>query len=280
MISLKILDNLINEVISRYNKNNLDFKIKELAIGSHFSICILHNDYTGLCHSPLTTSQINTFNRKRINDKTIFEILEKHKIDNIRDLNPLDLIKLANSKKEFEKGLGISCINAISQYLLFKNDYKIQSDENKIAGIEFVPRISVGLIGAITPIIRKLEKMNVNRIFLKENDIYKIPKNINNLIITKNLDFLEELDILLITGSSVANDSIDRILKLSKSCKENVLIGPTAGFIPDPFFKEGITRIAGMRIIDSDKTFNVIINGKGTRVFKKYGQKYFIIQAS
>ncbi|MBD3228591.1 MAG: hypothetical protein GF329_10425 [Candidatus Lokiarchaeota archaeon] len=273
---MSILDELIKKVESDYSAQELDFKIKKLGIGSHFSICILDNNYTGLCHSLLTISQMKKSKNDRIYEEIIAEVLKKHKIERVKDLNPLDLIRLSRSKNTFEKVLGISCLNAISQYLIMENEYDVHFDVGKIAGIEFDPAINVGLIGAITPIIRKFEGMGINRIILKENDENKIPKKVKNLIIAEDLHFVRDLDVLLITGSALANDSIDKILEISKNCNETVLIGPTAGCIPDPLFENGLTRIAGMQILDSERTFNVIMGGRGTRVFKKFGKKYFI----
>jgi uncharacterized protein (DUF4213/DUF364 family) len=251
---------------------NLGLEIKRIQIGSHFTICILDDDSTGVCH--------NIYSEKCEEDLKI-DISGK-KIQYINDItkvgstDPLKVSKFSFSDDIIKKVVGISCINAISQHLLFNYEFNLKYSEDKIAGLDFNSVKSVGFIGAIVPTMRKLAEKRIDKIFLKEDDKSKIPGDMDKLIVKDNLDFIDEIEILLITGSSLANETIDDILNLSSNCKEVVLIGPTAGCIPEPLFDQGLTRIAGMRLTEPNKVCDIIMKGGGTRQFKKFGKKYYI----
>jgi uncharacterized protein (DUF4213/DUF364 family) len=53
------------------------------------------------------------------------------------------------------------------------------------------------------------------------------------------------------TASTLLNNSIDEILAAASGAEELAIIGPTAGFFPDPLFKRGVTAIGGSEVIDA-----------------------------
>ena len=52
----------------------------------------------------------------------------------------------------------------------------------------------------------------------------------------------------MITASTLLNNSIDEVLEYSRAAQRRVMIGPTAGFFPDPLFERGISAIGGSEI--------------------------------
>ncbi|MHA1310769.1 MAG: Rossmann-like domain-containing protein [Candidatus Helarchaeota archaeon] len=272
---MSVLNNLIDTVIKYWKKYRLNLKIKDLSIGPHFAICILNNDSTGVCHNISVSKCKPDINELRRNTLTFSEISKQILLDD-KFLDPLSLITLAKSDIIFEKILGIACINAISQHILVKFNKNLSFDNKRIAGLDINPDFKIGIIGSILPIIRQLKEKNVKKIFLKEFIEEKIPVSLSGISIVNNLEFIDEINVLLITGSSLVNGTIDEILEKGKNCSECILIGPTASCIPNPLFKRGLTRIAGTMIIAPFKVRDIILNGGGTRDFKKFGKKYFI----
>ncbi|TFF98785.1 MAG: hypothetical protein EU547_00470 [Promethearchaeota archaeon] len=269
---MSILEELMKEIEKYWHDFDLNLEIERIQVGIHFTICILNDNSTGVCHN-VYSEKCEADLKIDVNGKNL---QYNNDINKARSNNPLEVSKLSFSDDIIKKVIGISCINAISQHLLFNYEFNLKYSEKKIAGLDFNSINSVGFIGAIVPTMKKLAKTGIDKIFLRENDKSKIPENIDKLIIKEDLDFVEEIEVLLITGSSLANDTIDNILDLSSNCKEVVLIGPTASCIPEPLFNEGLTRIAGMRLMEPNKVCDVIMKGGGTRQFKKFGRKYYI----
>ncbi|MHA1268226.1 MAG: Rossmann-like domain-containing protein [Candidatus Helarchaeota archaeon] len=272
---MSILEDLKEYIQKYWNEYNLKLKVRFIEQGAHYTICILNDDSTGLCHNlQYKKSCINQ--GSNIQNNIIFNKNFKKVINNSNMDTPLKLLDTIFSENYNEKSIGISCLNAISQYLLKVYNYELIFNDKSIAGLSIKEDSRIGMIGAMKPIIKKLKILNAKKIYLKENNKNCIPKDLKNIILSYDLDFIDDIDILIISGSSIINESIDIILKKSKNCQEKVLIGPTAGCIPEPFFERGLTRIAGMRIVNPEKTRDVIVNGGGTQLFKKYGQKYYI----
>lgn len=76
---------------------------------------------------------------------------------------------------------------------------------------------------------------------------------------------------MLITSTTVLNETIDEILDYCSNTEKISMIGPTAGFLPDPLFKRGIDIIGGTHLIDSKLLIHSIINNiKWSGSVKKY----------
>ncbi len=75
-------------------------------------------------------------------------------------------------------------------------------------------------------------------------------------------------DIAIITGTALANGTIDRLPELSKNTRQKGLTGPTASVFPDPLFKHGATLIGGIKVADGEKIMQIISEGGGTPNFK------------
>ena len=86
-------------------------------------------------------------------------------------------------------------------------------------------------------------------------------------------------EILFCTGTTLINNTLEDILnKFKRKVRKIIILGPSAGMLPDILFDYGIDIIGGMRIKNSDATLKVIQEGGGTRLFKQYGEKYNLMK--
>lgn len=75
-------------------------------------------------------------------------------------------------------------------------------------------------------------------------------------------------DVVLITGTAIANGTIDHLLDLTKKAKEVAIIGASAGILPDVLFDRGVTLIGGVRVTGADKMMQIVAEGGGTPALK------------
>ena len=68
--------------------------------------------------------------------------------------------------------------------------------------------------------------------------------------VTLDVRALKRCDRVLITASTLLNDSLDSVLASCAADARIALIGPTAGCLPDPFFARGIDVVGGSRVAD------------------------------
>jgi uncharacterized protein (DUF4213/DUF364 family) len=72
---------------------------------------------------------------------------------------------------------------------------------------------------------------------------------------------LKTSDVVIMTGTTIVNHTIDHILPLITNGHRTAIIGPTASMIPDTFFKKGISILAGVRILDPDVMIKILKEG-------------------
>jgi uncharacterized protein (DUF4213/DUF364 family) len=113
---------------------------------------------------------------------------------------------------------------------------------------------------------------NISNPILYEN--FKVVKDMRKL----SNEFLNP-DVLFCTDSFLINDTAEEILsQFRRSSIKIIALGPTASMIPDILFDYGVDIVAGMKILKSDATINVVQGGGGTDLFKKYGVTYNLIK--
>ncbi|MBD3212382.1 MAG: hypothetical protein GF311_07225 [Candidatus Lokiarchaeota archaeon] len=92
--------------------------------------------------------------------------------------------------------------------------------------------------------------------------------------ISRSIESLEEVDILVMTGSTVIEHSLEGPLNAAKNAHFKIVVGPTASWIPDKAFELGLNAVCGMKFKEPEKAFRTIMQGGGTMFFAKYAEKY------
>jgi uncharacterized protein (DUF4213/DUF364 family) len=179
-----------------------------------------------------------------------------------------------------QKIVGIATLNAVSQYVMsFTNYNELEIDLMKYLDIKESSRVT--FIGLIKPLIRRVGNITDSITIIDKStslDHFKSCKVLNT--INELSESALDTDIVFCTGTSLINNTLDNILELYRNRDQDfILIGPSAGLIPDILFEKGVTVVGGMRIIDIENTFKVIQEGGGTKFFKEFGDKYNLISA-
>lgn len=70
-----------------------------------------------------------------------------------------------------------------------------------------------------------------------------------------------EADVLIITGTTLANDTLGELIALAKPSARIVVVGPTVTMIPDAFFERGCHILGGVRVTDPDAFLDILAEG-------------------
>jgi uncharacterized protein (DUF4213/DUF364 family) len=192
-----------------------------------------------------------------------------------------ELLSWSFTPPSLERIIGIATLNSVSQHILkIINPYQ-KLNRNLFEYLNIGNDTKITLIGLIKPIIEEVSKIT-QLITIVEDNIPSLLE-FNHFIIKNNVNELAEeekfTDVLICTGTALINNTLESILEFyKKKARKIVLIGPTASMIPDLLFHHGIDIVGGMEIIDSEATLQILQEGGGTRLFKKYGKKYFLIK--
>ncbi|MEM3797662.1 MAG: DUF364 domain-containing protein [Candidatus Bathyarchaeia archaeon] len=181
--------------------------------------------------------------------------------------NPaIKIAELSLSWDLSEAVVGVAALNALSQLAIERNlDRYVITEGDLIDQLEIRRNDIVVLVGNIHPFIPKIMEKTRN-IFIIERS----PKlrEANVFPDTAIEEILPQATVAIITGTALANGTIDRLLELSRTAREVALVGPTASMLPDPLFRHGVSIIGSIKITDSEKILQVVSEGGGTPSFK------------
>ena len=76
---------------------------------------------------------------------------------------------------------------------------------------------------------------------------------------------LPECDVVIVSGTTVVNHTIDGLLGHATRAREVVLLGPSTPLLPEVFQKRGVTLLSGIQVVDGDQLLRVVSEGGGTR---------------
>jgi len=186
-----------------------------------------------------------------------------------------EAVKFASSWNLLEASIGVATLNAASSIVFEK-----EVDKYNFLDVDVVDLVekddNVVMIGLFKPLIPSiLEK--TNKLIVLERNPFKM-ENVEVLPDFAAEYIVPKADVVIATGSTLVNKTLDRLLELSKNTREFILLGPTASVIPDPLFERGVTAIMGVHIIDVDLMLKVVSEAGGTRRLLSTCAKKFAIR--
>ncbi|MEM3466116.1 MAG: DUF364 domain-containing protein [Candidatus Jordarchaeales archaeon] len=179
----------------------------------------------------------------------------------LHELDPLTLAELSLSPNLAEAAVGVAAINALSQVAMCEDARYRPVNVDVTDIVRKNERVAV--IGYMEPVIRKLlgktREVIVSEIIKVDNPIVPI------LPPSEAEPHIETANVVIITGSTLVNKTIDEILSTKLRAREVAVAGPTASILPDILFDHGVTSVMGIEITDPSKMLRVITQGGGTQ---------------
>ena len=199
-------------------------------------------------------------------------VKQKFKSEDFSELKKKNVVQLArsfNSKDLFEKSLGLGCINAISQFIFKRADFNLNFTSDSLGLLNIKHNDIVGMVGFFPPLVKLIEKIGSKLIIIEKKE--DLVQETNSWTVTLEPNKLKKCNKVLITGTTVLNETIDDILQYCTNATQASIIGPTASFLPDPIFDRGINILGGAFVVDSDSLIRSIQqNIKWGRSVEKY----------
>jgi hypothetical protein len=82
--------------------------------------------------------------------------------------------------------------------------------------------------------------------------------------------------VLLLTSTSVLNNSTEEILDRAGENLKSIMLGPSTPMVADAFKHLPVHMLAGTVPLDKEKTLKTIRHGMGTPVLHKFSRKVFL----
>lgn len=134
------------------------------------------------------------------------------------------------------------------------------------------------VVGALVPVLKRLIAAGADFTVLEQDartlkgaelDHYAPPQDAPKHI--------PGAELLVITGTTVLNDTLPGLLKLAGPGAQVIITGPTASMLPDAFFRRGVTVLGGIMATAPDALLDIVAEaGSGYHFFGKSAERTVI----
>ena len=187
----------------------------------------------------------------------------------------LDKMFLGNPLR---KALGIATLNALSSVYWDNNpsvNYAFQRGVDPLDGAIIPDDAHVVVMGALAPYLKMLKMRGKEFTILELDPATLKPDELDFYVPAERApEIIPRADWLIITGTTLINDTLDEILSLIKPGAHVIVVGPTASMLPDAFFRRGVKSLGGIIVTKADELLDIISEaGSGYHFFGKFADR-------
>ena len=137
------------------------------------------------------------------------------------------------------------------------------------------PEDQIGMVGYIEPMVKFLKSRTAKQLIIFDRSKEQLGDVFPE---SRQHELLPQCDILLVTGTTTLNRSLDAILELATNAREVILVGTSTPLYPEAFRDTKVTQLAGSlwQQEHRDAIFSAISEGRGMRALSTYGRKVFL----
>jgi len=189
-----------------------------------------------------------------------FVLLPDEKMEEYNVLHPSDFVEKNPCEFALEFGnddpikemISLASINAICQHVIKETNFTVDSATDSLGLVSVSAGDRVGMVGLFFGLIQTIKKAGGELVVIEKQDqlIQKYP----NLPITMDVTKLSTCNKILCTSTTILNNSLDEILAHCSPDAFVSIIGPTAGYFPDPLFARGVDVVGG-RVVKNGAPF-------------------------
>jgi uncharacterized protein len=265
--SAHILDEAAAILTALHGKNLDSLRIERLVIGVFCSGIKLSNGCGGIAYTP-----------PEIVQRAGIRILKGDK-PLIRGMLVRELLA-GGSPSPFSEIIRLAALNALSVPFLGDSYYAIGTGEDVTDYTRFFVNKKICMVGAIIPTMKRLKEIGIKNItIIDRKEATQAEADFGHFIpVEQTAEALAHCETALFTGASIANGTIEDLIRSTSKDSSIFVVGPTAGFVPDPLFRRNVTMVGTVAVTDSDLALDYLAEGEGTyQLFKKCLRKIILI---
>ncbi|MDX9718890.1 MAG: DUF364 domain-containing protein [Thauera sp.] len=144
--------------------------------------------------------------------------------------------------------LGFAACNALSRTVMDRMGFAPPRATDSIGGIAPQAGDHVGMVGLFSPLLKQVTAAGARLTVVELNPDYA--GQYDGYHVTLDAAELQGCNKVLSTSTILLNHTVDDMLAQCRGAERIVLIGPSAGCVPDPLFARGVTLMGGSWITD------------------------------
>jgi len=145
--------------------------------------------------------------------------------------------------------ISMASINAICQHVIKETNFQLDHTTDPLGLISINREDRIGMVGLFSGLINTIKKAGAELVIIEKEE--RLVGKYHDMPITTDITRLSGCNKILCTGTTVLNNSLDEILNHCSPDAFVSVIGPTAGYFPDPLFACGVDVVGGRVVKDS-----------------------------
>ena len=247
-----------------------DITIERVVIGLFFTGVKLSGNAGGVCYTP-----IKDIPRAVCCPSSAGTIFNPEKI---KKMKAKDLLTALSFGEPIKTAVAIATLNAFSATCWNRGltgNYEIKMNIDAQETVQMPVQKSVALVGAFVPTLRALENRGGSWWVIEQDSRTLKGKELEHFVtVEKSAEIIKRAEVLIITGVTLVNHTLEGILASAMPGAEIVVMGPTAGFLPEPMFERGVRVVGGVWVKKPDDLLDVLAaGGSGYHFFDRLASR-------
>ena len=197
----------------------------------------------------------------------------------IRGQKVIDILK-TRKESGMVLSLKIAVLNAISSNVVSSGNYRIIDNCDPIQFIDLDSQKTITMVGAFQSYMRKIAGTNNKLYVLELNENALAPDQKKFYVPASEYEkILPDSDVVIITGQTLVNRTIDDLLSAISPGTQVIVTGPSGNILPDILFANKVSIIGAIRITDPEILFDIVSEGgTGYHLFEYCARKICILK--
>lgn len=156
--------------------------------------------------------------------------------------------------------LGFAAVNALTRSFFDRAGYRPPASGDSIGGLDPLPGEHIGMIGLFRPLVGTVIAAGARLTVLELRE--ELVGEQAGFRVTLDPDDIADCPKVLSTSTILLNDTLDQVLASCRAARRLVLVGPSAGCVPDPLFDRRVTLLGGTWIEDGSGFVSRFVAGE------------------
>jgi uncharacterized protein (DUF4213/DUF364 family) len=265
-----IIEQTYNLLKSRYIGRYRNLTVADCRIGAYLTAVRLSDNSIGTATTMSNNGPFCAKHNRDFGDLTPLKIKGQKAQDIIESRKRSGIIS----------GLKTAVLNAICSKIIASGGYSIIENCDPVDLLEFTSDITVTVVGAFQTYIRKISQI-CEKLFVLEMNENALTDDQKKLFVP-SVEYKRVIpfsDIVIITGQTLVNNTIDELLPEVKPGARVIVTGPSSNILPDILFQHNVDIIGAFRITEPEILLDVVSEGgMSYHLFKYCAQKICILK--
>jgi uncharacterized protein len=194
-----------------------------------------------------------------------------------------DLAREALGDNGIRRAVGIAAMNALADTCWRRRPHpetELRLGIDAFDATEIRTGDNVVVVGAFVPFLRELKRRRQPYLVLEQDPATLKADELPFFRPAEQAAMVvPEADVLLITGTTLINDTLEELLALARPTARVTMVGPTVSLLPDAFLRRGADILGTVRITDPDAFLDILAEGgSGYHFLGRTAQKVVLVR--